>query len=413
MRIRRLRSAGPAFAVLLLLLVAEACRETSPPPQEQERAAAPAAGPAAETQRTVESQPLPPLQACGQAICQAGGRRFRWRGVTAFALADLVADGNMEGARAFVSWAERSGFTVLRVLAMNHGWMSLSPEEGRRALPRVFALAREHGLYVQAVALAGTGLPQFRSDQFLREQVRAVARACAEAGNCVLEIANEPYHSTQARLHEPDVMRRLQQEVPADLLVAWGAAREDDSDVMSGGRYVVVHLGRSGNRWNRVARMRGLASLSRAAGKPVIDNEPIGAAEREVRDRRDAVPAAFFAQGALSRMLEVGSTFHCEDCLLARVPGPTQQRAANAFIEGSRILPDETIVTPVAPGAGGSAVASADIDQARVFTAGAGTKAWVLVLGAEGETPIRWNTGWKPEGRREPMPGVELWTAAR
>jgi hypothetical protein len=399
--------------LLLLSLVAAACRETSPAPQEQERAGAPAADPVPETQAHVASGPLPPLQACGQAICQAGGRRFRWRGVTAFALADLVADGNVEGARAFVNWAARSGFTVLRVLAMNHGWMSLSPEEGRRALPQVFALAREHGMYVQAVALAGTGLPQYRSDQFLREQVGAVARVCAEAGNCVLEIANEPYHSTQARLHDPDVMRRLQAEVPADLLVAWGAAREDDSEVMSGGRYVVVHLGRSGNRWNRVARMRELAALSRAVSKPVIDNEPIGAAERDARDRRDALPAAFFAQGALSRMLEVGSTFHCEDCLLARVPGPTQQRAADAFVEGSRIVPDETVVIPVDLGADGSAVASADIDHARVFTAVAGTTAWVLVLGTEDDTPIRWNTGWRPAGRQEPVPGVELWTATR
>ena len=413
MRPRRFRSAGPAFIVLLLLLATEACRETPPSPQEQDRAGKPTAGSAREPQATVVAEPLPRLQACGQAICQAGGRRFRWRGVTAFALADLVADGNAEGARAFVGWAARSGFTVLRVLAMNHGWMSLSPEEGRRALPQVLALAREHGVYVQAVALAGTGLPRFRNDEFLRAQVGAVARLCADAGNCVLEIANEPYHSTQGRLHEQGVMRRLQEEVPADLLVAWGAAREDDSDVMSGGRYVVVHLGRSGDRWNRVARMRGLTSLSRTVGKPVIDNEPIGAAEREARDRRDALPAAFFAQGALSRMLEVGSTFHCEDCLLARVPGPTQQRAAEAFIAGTRIVPDETTVTPHLVGTDGSPVASADADHASVFTAVAGPKAWVLVLGTAGETAIRWNTGWKPEGRTEPAPDVELWTATR
>src|SRR3954447_9658424 len=48
--------------------------------------------------------PLTLLSVCGRALC-AGNTRFPWRGVTAFGLADLVADGRESEARAFVRWA--------------------------------------------------------------------------------------------------------------------------------------------------------------------------------------------------------------------------------------------------------------------------------------------------------------------
>ena len=123
-------------------------------------------------------QPTPAsrhLAVCGRALCGADGSPFSWRGVTGFGLVDLVADDREAEARLFMTWAARTGFTVVRVLAMNHGWMDLSPADGRRALPRTLALAREHGLHVQVVALAGTDTPAFGSDVFLQQQVQAVA----------------------------------------------------------------------------------------------------------------------------------------------------------------------------------------------------------------------------------------------
>ena len=95
------------------------------------------------------------LATCGRALCAPDGSRFSWRGVTAFGLVDLVADNREAEAQTFIAWAARTGFTVVRVLAMNRGWMDLSPADGRKALPRTLALARAQGLYVQVVALAG------------------------------------------------------------------------------------------------------------------------------------------------------------------------------------------------------------------------------------------------------------------
>jgi hypothetical protein len=297
----------------------------------------------------------------------------------------------------------------------NGGWLDLSPTDGRRALPRVFAIAREHGMYVQIVALANTNERSgpYRAEPFLSEQVREVGRLCATAGNCVLEIANEPYHGSQASLDEPALMQRLQQQVPKELPVAWGAARGDESHEMAGGTFVVVHVGRSGDRWTRIARMRSLAALSAATGKFVVDNEPVGAAETPERSRRDSAPEAFFAQGVLSRLLDVGSTFHCEDCLPARVPGPVQRRCADAFVEGRRIVPEDVNPTIVDAASAGAPATLAGGVNGRIFTATAGDRAWSLILGGSNEAAVRWHGGWRAGTRIAQRPGVEVWTAGR
>jgi hypothetical protein len=364
---------------------------------------------------TSASGALSPLTACRRWLC-ADDTRFRWIGVTAFGLADHVADGRTSEARAFVEWARDTGFNVLRVLAMlpNGGWLDLAPEDGRRALPQVFALGREHGMYVQVVALANTNEKsgRFRTEPFLREQVREIARLCAAAGNCVLEIANEPYHGSQADLARPELMQRLQQEVPDGLPVAWGAAENDVSTAMAGGTFVVSHITRSGDRWARVARARDLATLAEKTGKFVVDNEPIGAAEIPEPSRRDSSPEAFFAKGVMSRLLEVGATFHCEDCLRAAVPGPVQRHCAEGFVEGRRIVPESVHLTSVGTAAAGAPATSAGAPE-RVIGAVSGDRAWVLLLGEAVEAPATVGAGWRPDRQLAARPGVEVWTLVR
>jgi hypothetical protein len=357
-----------------------------------------------------------PLRACGRALC-AAGEPFDWRGVTAFGLVDLVAENRLDEARAFLDWARDTGFTVVRVLTMlpNGGWLDLSPEDGRRALPALAALAAERGLYVQAIALANTGEKsgQFRTDAFMRQQVREIARACAAAGNCVLEIANEPYHGSQADLDRPALMKRLQADVPEGLPVAWGAANEDRSTAMAGGTFVVSHLSRSGPWWQRVARADDLARLAADTGKFVVDNEPIGAAEKPERNRRDSAPDTFFAQGLASRLVGAGATFHCEDCLLARVPGPVQRQCAGAFIAGRRIVPAGE--RPTAAGLhGDDAVARLAEGAAGAIVSGvADRRAWVLLLGPLDASAVSWQNGWRRGERLVERGEVEAWTATR
>jgi hypothetical protein len=229
-----------------------------------------------------------------------------------------------------------------------------------------------------------------------------------------MEIANEPYHRTQARLNDPALMRQLQHEVPDNLVVAWGAAPSDTSTSLAGGDFVVVHMARGGERWDRLARMTGLEAMSRQTGKFVVDNEPIGAAERPEPSRRDDDPAAFFAQGAIARVLGIGSTFHCQDCLNARSPHGLQQQAAVAFIAGATIAPDDVMLTFVPAGDPRAPVREARTQGAhpRVFAGVAGSRAWVVLVGLDG-SKAPWQREWRPGRRVATRPGVEVWTAVK
>jgi hypothetical protein len=353
------------------------------------------------------------LAPCGPSLCRGNGSHFRWRGVTAFALLDLVADRKEREARAFLRWARDERFTIVRVLAMNpKGWFDLEPGDGRRALPTLLRLAGEHRLYVQIVALANTvGRPRGE----LLDQVREVGRLCAASDHCVLEIANEPYHSSQAKLQNAVLMRDLQERVPKDVPTAWGAASDYRSDAMAGGTYVVAHVARSGERWARVARVRDLAALSKRTGKFVVDNEPMGAAERIERSRRDTAPAAFFAQGALTRILEIGSTFHCSDCLEARVPGPTQQACAAAFIAGATVVPDDVVLSEVDHRTPDAARLREDLEALgpRAFAAVSGNRGWLVLVGDGSDRPIVWKGSWSIEKRIAQWRGVSVWAFHR
>jgi hypothetical protein len=386
-----LRSSIATFAALISVILASATIALPFPPQPSTLSA---------------------IAPCGRSLCLDDGSPFPWRGVTAFALLDQVAKGRLDDARAFLKWAHDTGFTLVRVLAMNpRGWFDLPVADGRRALPRLLSIASEFSLRVQIVALANT---TGQDEAFLRGQVREVGRLCSQSANCVMEIANEPYHRTQARLNDPALMRRLQQEIPDSVVVAWGAAPSDTSTSLAGGGFVIVHMARRGERWARLARMTGLEAMSRQTGKFVVDNEPTGAAERPEPSRRDDDPAAFFAQGALARVLGIGSTFHCEDCLNARIPHGVQEQAAIAFIAGATIAPDDVMLTFVPATDAGAPVRDTRTPGAspRVFAGVKGGRAWVVLIGLDG-SKASWQGAWRPERRVATRPGVDVWTGTR
>lgn len=338
------------------------------------------------------------LRAQGRVMVYPDGARFRFRGLMAFGLLDLLADGHDADARAYLAWARDTGFNVVRVLAMlPSAWLDLSAADGRAALPRLFALAREHDVYVQIVALANTAtVPTLDYGA----HVEAIGRACAGEDACALvEVANEPFHPTQAAaVHDPANLRIWAARIPGGVPVALGAAAEDESPVMGQGASVVVsHLSRSRDRWNRVRRVRELEALSSGTGHYVIDNEPMGAAEAAENGRRDNDPATFFAQGALSRVFEVGSTFHCTDCLLAHVPGPVQRASATAFVEGTRLWPDAAVLHFSNAGWGDSPVKAADF-KAVVRAYSASDQAgqwWTVLLGLTGDPKVEWRDGYR------------------
>jgi hypothetical protein len=343
--------------------------------------------------------PAARLRVDGRAFCWTDGRRFDWRGLTSFRLLDMVADGRSDDAVAVLDWAAANGITVVRVLSMADVLFQLSPAEGRASLGRLLDLAGERRLVVEIVALADTA--RLQSD--LAEQVAAVGAACAAHANCVLELANEPWARQTQRQEVGDAARltALRRLVPPSLPVSLGSAPADDSSDYAGGDYITVHVSRDEGEdgWRSVSRLRAAWDIGVRTGKPVVDDEPSGAAGQSEPGRRDADPGRWFARGALARMLGLGATFHFEGGLQSQVPAGREAACFEAWRKGLDALPAdvaERVGRTVRWGRASGLVSFDPADVAEVAVAQAGRDAWAIGLATTStpEASVRWRDGW-------------------
>ena len=270
----------------------------------------------------------PLLRVRGTHFVRADGTVFQWRGITAFRLVELVAHGREPDAEAYLRWAAAQQLTVVRVLAMARVLFTLSPSDGEEALPRLLERAARQGIVVEVVALADTA----SYDIDLAAHVRAVGRICRAQGNCAIEIANEPYHPTQSgQVHDRAFLRRLRREIPPEIPVSLGTL--DDEGELASGDYVTWHSPREGD-WP--VKLGEGAGLLRRFGKPVVADEPMGAASRAIRGRRDNIPEHFARAAKICRELGLGATFHYESGLQAARPDATERRCLAAWLSAWR-----------------------------------------------------------------------------
>lgn len=360
--------------------------------------------------------PAPPvrrgrLQVRARAMTYPDGEPFPWRGVTAFSVLEQLANGREADAGAYLRWAHETGFTVIRVLGMlPAGWMvdrDFSADEGLTAWPRLMALARDHDLYVQIVALANTAAEPGAD---LGAIVERYGQACAADDGCaLLEVANEPWHPTQrSDVHDPAQLERWAARVPAGVPVALGAAQDDESREMAAAPVITAHLSRPGpggrDPWNAARRVRELELLSADTGCYVIDNEPIGAGEVEDPGKRYTDPDLACAAGVLGRVFGVGSTFHLDSGLLSSVPGPVQQAAAEAFVSCATLWPTSVVASfqnaswpdsPIARARWAEGPPQPDT-TVRAYSAAAGDRGWTVLVGVWGDPGVEWQHGWAP-----------------
>ncbi|MEO6213656.1 MAG: hypothetical protein ABIP65_08525, partial [Vicinamibacterales bacterium] len=344
------------------------------------------------------------LRVSGTSFSSAG-QPFEWRGITAFRLAEMVASGREGEAIAFLDWAKREQLTVVRVLLTARHLFTLTPENGRRALPRLLDLARDRGLAVEAVALADTAAAPFDYEAHVRD----VGRIAAEKGNAFVELANEPGHPTQdRRLHDPAFVAKLASLVPEPVLVALGSVEYGDG--YGGGDYVTFHAPRGAQEWDHVLGLAGAARLTARFPKPVISDEPIGAHAAYQPGRRDNEPARFAAAAALTRLAGLGATFHYEGGLQAVTPTGRQASCFAAWRQGLTLVGPEMVE-------GGEFLEEvssiADIDGARrTYARVSATRAYVLLIEPSASATVRWHGSWAERGRTV-VPGVRLISAGR
>lgn len=350
-------------------------------------------------------EPVAFLLSAGRHLT-TNGHRLVWRFATGFELLDLIADGNISAARSYIAWLTARGFNGVRVLSTAQLTFQLAAADGRRALPELFTELTNAGLNIELVALADTA---GWSDAQLRAQVSAINAACVAQPGCALEIANEPYHETQAsHLHDNAFLHSLMSLVTVTA-AAEGASR-DDEDLVPAGRYITRHRDRSRDKWNDVRRVRELEAVSSATQRFTVDDEPIGANEVAIPQKRENDPSIFYTQGVLCRVFDVGCSFHFEDGIHARVPRPVQDRCAQLFIEGTHIVPDTTSLTFKNATWSDSPVKAFNLQHAvRVYSGIAGNDGITVAVGLSGDPAIVWQNGWASTGQLQSYPGVTVW----
>jgi hypothetical protein len=342
------------------------------------------------------------LEIRGTQFTRANGTNFDWRGISAFRLLEMIVGGRASEAEAYLDWCSAAGLTVVRVLTMAKHLFELAPDHGRAALPRLLEMAEKRGLYVEVVVLADTAVVALDVDHHVRE-VGAIA---AKHPNAIVEIANEPVHHTQTpRVREPAELERLARLIPDAVPVALGAP---DGDEFPTADYATVHFPRdSGDGgWGHVTALASGVELLRKWGKPLVNDEPIGAGEQFDPGRRDTDPERFRAAALLSRMVGMGATFHYEDGLHARVPVGRQRACFDAWQEAWALLPAGQDFKFFVPGAQESPVQSVKGDFAGAYIAVRGDDAWLLVTRTRGEIDVTWSQGWRPASQ-------EAWKASR
>ena len=342
----------------------------------------------------------------GRRFVDASGRPFEWRGITAFRLAEMIAGGREAEAIAYLDWARDERLTVVRVLLMAQHLFKLSPDAGRQALPRLLDLAKERGLAVEVVALADTKDVTLDFDAHVRE----IGRVAAERGNAFIELANEPGHPTQdPQLHKPEFLQRLAGLLPESLVVALGSVEYGDG--YGAADYATTHTDRGTREWDHVLVLADSARRIDALRKPLVSDEPIGAAPEYQAGRRDNDPSRFAAAAALTRLAGLGATFHYEGGLQTTIPKGREAACFAAWQLGTMLLDDVPVDGRFVRDAELAAIAHTSGVRA-AFGRVTGGRAVIVLIDPGPSLSLTFAAGWK-ETRRSGVPGVQVVLAER
>lgn len=314
------------------------------------------------------------------------------------------------------SWVDRLseyralGFNGVRVFAGALSWAGQSPEQARANLPQFLDVAGQLGLRVEVVPITDSG-----TGYDVTSHVHVVADICRDREHVVIELANEYWHPTQSGwVHDPRNLLALRRSLPSFIPMSLGAPGTDEpEDTTPFADYLTLHLDRGRDKWNQVRRVRELETASARYGKPVLNNEPIGADEldgSQTGRQRFNDPSFFFCLGALNRIFEVGGVFHSQAGLQAEPLGPVQRQCAHAYISGGNAIDTPERLVFKNAGWVDSPVKSANFDQTvvRAYSGIVGHRGWLVLVGLRGDPRVEYQNGWHPEGVVAEMSGCQI-----
>lgn len=297
-----------------------------------------------------------------------------------------------------LDWFHSAGFNAIRVFAGNLTWAGQTAADARERLPWLLAETKARGMYVLVSCLTDTGSgPAFDH----ADHVSKIATMCDASGNAMIEIANEPYHPTQAQeVHDYGYLRKLAALVPTSIIVALGAAAEDEELTGEDARdWSARHLDRGRDPFNEVRRIRELENVEATSGFPVVLQESTKAEDHDEPGKFEDSPWWWQTFGLLCRGFEVDVVFHSEDGLHCRELDETTKACARAFIAGVTVVEDDIELTFQNATWGTSPVKDANFSDrpggtvTRVYSF-IGAKSFTVAEGTTGDPGIKWQNGW-------------------
>jgi hypothetical protein len=223
-------------------------------------------------------------------------------------------------------------------------------------------------------------------------------------------------HPTQrVEVHDAAVLRKAAAAIPSTVPVSLGSIERGDG--FGAGTYLTWHVPRKDepNGWGHVLEIPAGAALIEKWKKPVVNDEPIGAASKLIAGSRDNVPARFRASALVTRLAGLGATFHYEGGLQARIPAGRERECFNAWNEAWRLLPTDIEQRGTFGRAGEQGSVAVGYERstaAAVYERRTNDEAWVVAVGVTGEPRVRTAPGWRV-ATTERLPGVELTRATR
>lgn len=359
-------------------------------------------------------EPLSAIRIDGQAFAHdAGTLRLRLASLlTILTKPRDVALERMEEIRAL-------GFNGFRVFCGDLAWKGQTPEMAAAQLPTLLEDARTLGLLVEVTALTGTA-----SGYDARGYLARIAQTVGpHADHVLLELANEPYHDSQSgQVRDFEHVARWGREVvPAGVLWALGAPPYDEPQYVGGGvsgwpaptgHFVTSHLDRGRPLYEQVRRVRELFGIMEVTGKPVVNNEPIGAAEQSVPGRRESNPTFFFLLGLLNRGFEVSGVFHSDNGLQTDPFEAGQRACAQAYIDGARLIPIADRLTYKNTGWSDSPVKSFG-GGTRAYSFVSGNHGYTVHFGEGGLHAVAFQNGWGVREQLVDRPDVHVFAVQR
>lgn len=360
-----------------------------------------------------DSPPLKRLSMDGRRGFVRDGVLFPATSVTGFRLVELVARGRSADASAFLEATQSARF--VRVLLMAFHLFRLTPTEGLAALPATLDLLAAHGRYAEVVLFADTGS---YSNLDYRQTAGIAADICVTHPACAsIEIGNElaPVHATQDdRLGDVAFLKELRAIIRArgDIPVSLGSthAEDDESDIFRDGDYLTIHGSRAGGDdavgipWRSLRHTNEQRALADRLGKWTWNDEP---------DRSILRCDWQLGMALLTRLFNLGDTYHFAAGLQVAVPSADEAAALACRARGWALIPDDWVGVYSNASFVGSPVKSA-VGAVRVYSSIRGNEAYTLVLGASSPSMVPdWNPGWTGHMQIVNEGGVQLWKETR